>query len=219
MKYIRILLLFFTVSMLIASAVYFMMPENRTWLEEDRLIENLTGFLFFVTFLLGLIFALKGNPQRKALIFLSIAGLICLFEELSFGERLFGFRMPEIMGFKIDALHDLLSVEKSLGGNFIRNNSQLIFPLLVITVLLTILIILLLIKYKNSIKKTALSIYQKPPVMLALIFAALTVFALISDLEIVHINLMLAEEMFELNAAFALILCCISLLNIPKPVQ
>ena len=70
----------------------------------------------------------------------------------------------------------------------------------------------LLLKHRSELAKIVTSIYHGPPFILALFFTILVFFSLVIDLEIVHNNvLFMVEELFEMNAALALLVCCLSL--------
>jgi hypothetical protein len=186
------------------------MPNYRGYLfSEDGLIENLSAIFFLISFFLGLIFIFNNNIHRKALIFISAVGLLGFLDELSFGESLFGFNMPRIYGVKIDAVHDFFF----LGYKVIMGLTYL-YPIYVFLFLGVCIIgvTIVTLKYSYELKETISNIYNKPPFILALFFTILVISALVIDLDLVyHGTLFMVEEVFEMNAAIALLFCCLSL--------
>lgn len=105
MRLIRhhIALLVFFVTLVLAWAAF---PAWRDyWLNEDQLIEW-ASFVFFGAAAVVLLFFVKPRTSKDLAV-----GLLCLvaaLDEISFGERLFGFAAPVVGGVKIDGAHDLI---------------------------------------------------------------------------------------------------------------
>ena len=89
-------------------------PEWRPALfEEDRGVEWGTVLCFAAAFAVGLWRILSGNRNDLLLVLAVLASGLAALDELSFGERFIGFDAPEVMGVKLDAVHDLLSLTKT----------------------------------------------------------------------------------------------------------
>jgi hypothetical protein len=210
MKWVRGYLVIFAISILTAFGAYSWMPNYRGYLfREDGLIENLSAVFYLISFFLGLLFFFKSNIHRKALIIISAVGLLGFLDELSFGERLFGFNMPQIHGVKIDAVHDFFI----LGCKAIKELTYS-YPIYVFLFLGVgiIMVTIVTLKYSYELKETMSNIYHEPPFILALFFTTIVFSALVIDLKLVHHGaLFMVEELFEMNAAIALLFCCLSL--------
>ena len=89
-------------SLLIACVTYIWFPTYRHCLvDEDCLVENLSAMFFLSSCFLAVFFLAKLKDHKKLLFLVSLLGLIGFLDELSFGERIFGFHMPHIGDVKI----------------------------------------------------------------------------------------------------------------------
>jgi hypothetical protein len=196
--------------MLTAFVVYFWAPNYRRYLlDEDSLIENLSVGFYLISFCMGLLFLLKSKKHRKAPNVVSAVSLLGFLDELSFGERLFELEMPRINGVKIDAAHDFFNLAYRVIMKLAAT-----YPTYVILFISTgiIIAIVLLLKHKSKLTKIVTIIYHNQPFILALFFAILVFFSLVIDLDIVHNKILfMVEELFEMLAALALLMCCLSL--------
>ncbi len=203
-------LVFFGITMLTAFGVYFWVPNYMGYLlNEDSLIENLSAGLYLISFCMGLLFFLKSKMRRKALIVVSAVSLLGFLDELSFGERLFGLDMPLIYGVKIDAAHDFIYLACKVMLKLATT-----YPTYMILFLLTgiITVTVSLLKHRSKLAKIITSIYHEEPFVFVLFFTILVFFSIVIDLDIVHNKvLVMVEELFEMNAALALLMCCFSL--------
>ena len=210
MKYVRGYLAILGITMLAAFGVYFWMPSYRSYLlKEDSLIENLSAGLYLVSFGMGLLFFLKSKMDRKALAAVSAVSLLGFLDEISFGERLFDLDMPRIYGMEIDAAHDLVC----LAYRMIMRLAAAYPAYLILFLSAGIIIVTVpLLKYRSELSKIIAGIHREEPFLLALFFTILIFFSIVIDLEIVHNKvLFMIEELFEMNAALALLMCCFSL--------
>tara|TARA_B100000212_G_C26977199_1_gene365097 strand:- start:309 stop:518 length:210 start_codon:yes stop_codon:yes gene_type:complete len=68
--------------------IFFFAPEYKYLLnQEDKLVENITAFIFLITFFLNIkLQKFKNDNKRKILRMISIISLIGFLDELSFGE-------------------------------------------------------------------------------------------------------------------------------------
>jgi len=212
MKWVRVYLVIVGITMLAALWGYFWMPNYRGYLlHEDNLIENLTAGLFLISFFIGFLFSIKSKMHRKALIIVSAISLLGFLDEISFGERLFKLDMPRIYDVKIDAAHDFFD----LAYRIIRRLSlSATYSTYVILFLLIgiIIVTVLLLRHKSILTKIITSTFRKPQYIMALFFTIFVFFSLVIDLDFLHNEVWyLLEELFEMNAALALLVCCLSL--------
>ena len=109
-------MLFFRQFVLLAMTVlcvlglsFFLYPEIRSQLmEEDHLIENVTAGLYLfvaIVALVGLFFTKQ--KDKKIVVFFFVLALFVVLEELSYGERIFGFTAPRVFDYKMDTVHDV----------------------------------------------------------------------------------------------------------------
>ncbi len=211
MKYVWIYLVLFGVNVLTAWGVYMWMPDYRVYLVmEDSLVENLSAFFYISTFFLSLLFFIKSKKRRKALIIVSAVSLLGFLDEISFGERLFSLNMPHIGGNKIDATHDFFSLGYKVIKSLTHSHAIFVYPLIGVVAIMAVMVAL---KYRYKLIGIISNGYYNQTYILALLFASLGFAALIIDLGIVNKNkaLVALEEFFEMNAATALLFCCLSL--------
>ncbi len=178
---------------------------------EDSLIENLTAGIFFCAFLFALVvFTAQGNrpaAERKWLFLLMVLGLACFLDEISFGERLLGLTMPMLGQTKIDSMHDLiqLGIDKVPGP---ITDYQLQFLFLLLAVLG--LFLLAALKYCKRNFSTVIAGKYFPLTFVMVCFFGLVSLALLLDAKLFPFRGEQAvEELLELNAALALLTCCV----------
>ena len=82
-------------------------------LAEDRLVEWASVLACYAAFAVGVLRA--RGPEGRDLLLTAVAwaALVAGLDELSFGERLLGWEPPEVMGTRLDAVHDLLRIAKT----------------------------------------------------------------------------------------------------------
>ena len=105
------------------TLLYILFPSLRDNLvEEDKFLENLTALIFFQGFIIGAIniYRFKSLRHRKIYLFIPLIALLGFLDELSFGERIFGFSFPVFYGIKIDAAHDIFNLAKNIYRQEIR---------------------------------------------------------------------------------------------------
>ncbi|MFY0662144.1 MAG: hypothetical protein JXR15_16745 [Shimia sp.] len=99
----HIALAVFFLSLVVAWAAF---PVWRGfWMNEDQWIEW-ASFLFFAAAAFGLL--LRVSPRTTKDISVGALCLLAALDEISFGERIFGFVAPSVGGVKIDGAHDLI---------------------------------------------------------------------------------------------------------------
>jgi hypothetical protein len=210
MKYVKGYIAVVGISALAACCVFLWLPDYRYLLyTEDQLVENLTAGFFLISFLLSLFLFFKSKTHQKGQILISMLGLLGFLDELSYGERLFQFKMPQLYGVKIDAVHDIfyLGYDKIKG----QTNSALPYVLLGLGVCIATAAILVW-KYRHQLKGAFSDILHEQTRILALFFAILAILSLVLDLGFMrHSVRYVAEELFEMFAAIALLFCSLSL--------
>ncbi len=181
----------------IISAIYVFIPTLRPSLTtEDQFIENLTAVVFFTAFLTAVIRITTSNEShRLAYAIVPLLGLIGFLDELSFGQRFFGLKAQTIRGVNIDAVHDVLLLAPDTYGVLLG------FLLLTLSVLTLVVIPKTRIRIRDAFKRY-------PRLRFLPFFAAFGLAALALDLHLVFIRppfFIYLEEMFEMNAALALL--------------
>ena len=82
-------------------------------LDEDRLVEWGSVLAYYAAFGVAAVRLREGRVGRDLLLAAVAAfALLAALDELSFGERLLGWRPPEVMGTKLDGAHDLAMIAK-----------------------------------------------------------------------------------------------------------
>ena len=92
--------IFFGLNLILLSVlVVFDVDAHRALTREDALVENSTAFLFFLTALLLLAIAARGRgvPGRWLYILGALAFVFATGEEISWGQRIFGFETPNYL--------------------------------------------------------------------------------------------------------------------------
>jgi len=190
--------------------VYIWFPNFRpSLMDEDRMIENLSAAFYFFSAFIAILFLKKHKIHKRILVLIAALGLLCFLEELSFGERIFGFSAPKIMGKKIDSTHDFLQLGHRVIKKIMYFHETYGYLLIGIG---AIMVIIGVLKYWRKLNGTISKKFPRPTYILFMFFAALVFASLLIDLDIVYNNtLFMLEELLELNAAIALLFCCLSL--------
>ncbi len=116
--------------------------------------------------------------------------------------------MPYIRALKIDGLHDFIFLGFAIFNEHIRSHSVDAYLLAAIGLAL----ITVLSRWRLELKQMILSILGHQTYILLLFFVVLISFSLLIDLEIVRYEpLFMLEELFEADAAVALLFSCLSL--------
>ena len=82
--------------------------------KEDHLLENLTTGLLLGTAFVGLINSKRRQANTTAIAIYTILAIIGFLDEVSFGQRLFGFTPPMAGGTSLDGFHDLANMSKKI---------------------------------------------------------------------------------------------------------
>ena len=210
MAYLRTYIVIFGLTMLTSWAMFKWLPTYREiFLKEDSLIENISALFYLITFLLSLFFFFKSRKNRKLLILVSAVGLFGFLEEISYGQRLFSIKMPNIHSLEIDTIHDFFLLGYLLSKELNYTYASHLYLFTCAGIFLFMMLILIF-RYKLLGKILHGNFNQAG--IFALIYALLIFTALIIDLRIVpQARLFAVEEFFEMNAALALLFCSLSL--------
>ena len=82
--------------------------------KEDHLLENLTTGLLLGTAFVGLINSKRRQANTTAIAIYTILAIIGFLDEVSFGQRSFGFTPPMAGGTSLDGFHDLANMSKKI---------------------------------------------------------------------------------------------------------
>jgi hypothetical protein len=179
-------------------------------MKEDRLIEILSAFAYLagavIAFLKVKKFVSKGLPRFYWL--LPVAGIMGFLEETSFGWTFFKYyERIEVHGKKIDSLHDFVIVALNILRENLPDNVVL---LIAAAVLITAIIIVIILR-----KQIIDFIKVHHSFGLILIGGAFIMIAAVIDLELFNISkygfATLSEEIFEFNAACAILYSALSI--------
>jgi hypothetical protein len=134
--------------------------------EEDRIVENISAAIFFIIFLMSLTFLIahKHIKYRNALILIMFLGLIGFLDEISFGQRIFDFNVPIILGFPLDAVHDFYAIA-------IIAVKEYVYISIAIFLLIAIVAVYALINRKISLSGVTTSIILETPYSFLAFFA------------------------------------------------
>ncbi len=208
MRYLRGYLIFLPASLAAAVAVYAWAPSYRELLvREDGVLENLTAVAYLCAVVLALWIRRESGRYKLLLLGISAGALVAFLDEISFGERIFGFTMPEFRGVKLDATHDVFFLAQK-GFEKLLEQSAL---WLLVPAVLVALSAALAIRYRSLLGRVISAGLRQPPVVLAAVFFALAIVVTLLDLHILRTeHRSVLEETLEMNAAVALIFCCLS---------
>jgi hypothetical protein len=108
--------------------LYLLAPRLRGPLfGEDRLVETITALFFLAAFIIGVAFLIAHRSRRYRVLQLIASSLALLgfLDEISFGARLFGWSMPEMLGGgQFDGAHDLVILTYGWEPKPIRSSSR-----------------------------------------------------------------------------------------------
>lgn len=210
MKYVRIFLILFGIVITTSSVTYLWAPKYMISLSrEDELIQNLSAILYLLSAIAGFYFFCKSKINRKALLAVSVVSFIGFLDELSFGARILGIKMPLVYGVSIDAVHDFFYLASKIIYKLTSSYPEYMLPFLVVVIIVACII---LIKYRFKLMEIIRNNCNKPSILLASFAVILILLALLIDLDKMENNfLFLLEELFEMFAAIALFFCSLSL--------
>lgn len=223
------------------SVLYGLMPGLRdSFTQEGMLLENLTAILAFNSFLVGLFFVLQRRRQthqkqsrnkqsykkqsyeksgQKLYALLPALGLLLFLDELSFGEDIFGFEFFTLGGMKIDSLHDFISLFYKKAIIPVGGRDGLWYGVVSVIAITSFAVLIRFVhlhrhRFKRAeLQQTLNRLNQTyPPLIFVAIAIGLGLLATTVDLRIVQFKgAKFLEELFEMNAALALLLACFAI--------
>lgn len=168
---------------------------------EDGVVESLGAGAFLAAAVVGAVGLVRGGRLRRARSLLAGFCALGFLDELSWGERALGVRMPEAAGVKLDALHDLGDL---LQKSFARWPLEVAVAAIALSALLAPAIRLgWRRRYRLAEAIGWSGIGPTTRRLLALAAALLIAAALIDLAHIPYLAATALEEMLETNAAFA----------------
>ena len=218
-------------NILIFSFLFIVFPNLRSiFIYEDNFVENLSAILFFISFFVGLIILARFRKARlrkihyhPGYIAIPILGLIGFLDEISFGERLFGFEVPEVYGAKVASFHDAVdSVDHMLYRSIKYGDYLLLFLTLAVLIAALFGIIKLVRRYRKYLRFDRILDFSKKhlPFRFLLISLGFILVAMMIDFDIVGdhkaVPFMFVEEIFEMNAALTLLFGSLAIGSLQK---
>lgn len=167
-------------------------------------LENLTVLFYLISAALTVTFFLRERQSviRRLLSITSVLAVVCLLDELSFGEKFFGFAAPQFAGENINAVHDLFDVARAIWSQAPRA-----YKATALLIFMAGFVALSLLYWRNLLYVMSL-VAQNCSYLALAAFTMLGLIALILDQQelMVATYLVFIEELCEMNAALALIL-------------
>ena len=190
--------------LVIADTIIFLLidllfPQLREPLSnKNQILEWVTTGIYCVGILVGLFYCLRLSDKRLRLhhLTLPLLSLLGLCEELGYGADLFHFQTIKLFSVNIDSTHDFFSVIYKFLGTYI----------LVLFALIFFICRFLFKKYGNPIA-TLIRVY--PAYKFAVISISFMLTSVIFDLYIIYHPVL--EEVFEMNAAIALVFASLAI--------
>jgi len=209
-------IVYFIISTAVLLWSYMNVPGFTRYFGEDGCIENISAGLFLASFVV-ILFSFRGRMKGKGFRMSLIAAffsILCFLEEMSYGKRLFGFKSTLKYGKskEVDQAQDLYDFSFYwIKKNWMIDGEVAAYAMLGIA-LLIVLGALLLIRKKMT---GEVFLLKDTPFLLFSFFVLLVVFAKTFDLDFLdsqtYRHIPALEEIFELNAAGALLLCCLNI--------
>ncbi len=209
-KEVNYFLTFAFLGIVISYIIYFWFPQHLNLIiEEDNLIENLSALGFLTAGFLG-IWAVKKNKKWKKLSMLvAFLGFLGFLDEISFGERIFDFNYPSIMGWQVDSAHDLFAVAYLFFESIFGYHGTIA----IVVGSLIVALAIFLYQGKYTLNELSMNTLETVPGRYLVLFGLFLVVAILVDLKENTPPRMVIEEMFEFYAA---ILLCLYSISLPK---
>jgi len=220
--YVRLYILIALALDLCATFSFCTFPAYRSFIvDEDRLLEGATAFVELGVFVYALLLSIRIARQRSGglgwSVYIALVGLWSFLEDMSYGQRVFGFGSPVVYGIPIDGLHDFLYVGKRFLDILIKYQAR---RLLILVAVLGLVAIGLVVRYWPRIRAFLLTVLTTPQYLFFTLYALLEGSSAILDLDLfaflpIPVELLI-EETLELDAVVALLFCCIAIDNISR---
>lgn len=205
----KTLLVYTLVAMSAAVALvllYVLVPAFRVGFSyQHQSMEDITSVVYLAGCAVGLLAVCKPGARGARLIHLPIIvlTLILFSEEEGFLKRALPFSLPVIWGVRIDGLHSLAV----LAFSYLRYRHGLLVP---VSIALGLVVIVLALKYGGRIRLVPAFLARYPAYTFAVLAVVFIAIALLADLGVVRGSLGgLLEELFELEAALALLFAAV----------
>ena len=209
MIYLRTYIVLALTILVVLVSTYALFPKSREQLyEEDRLIENITVVILMTVAVCAAagMFYVRGKPNRLTMVLCLVLGLFATLEETSYGERIFGFTAPQILDYKIDAVHDVFFLVFKVIKDLAEAYGGFVYVVFSVFVGLSAWS---LFEKREVVFKIGSSLLHRPPFFYIGLFIALGLTALRVDLRILKFKFLQAfEEGLEMIAAVALAFGC-----------
>jgi predicted ATP-grasp superfamily ATP-dependent carboligase len=174
--------------------------------EEDRFLETLTALVFAGGVLVGIAAFVRGRTAPAFYLIVPACSLLGLLDEISFGQRLFGFELPRLRHFEIDGVHDLFLVTYDV---FVTDNPFYLACYVLIPLLALAggsWLVLSKPHWRGRLSRIPATLRRHPPLPYVALAVFLLFVALTIDLDLVETDwLLFIEELLELNVAVALL--------------
>jgi len=203
-------------AILLVNGIFFVLAISSerpsVWFREDGAVENLTAILLICTFVYATRLLVSGRivtkVLRRWLLVFAVVGLLGFLDELSYGERLFGFSFPIVQGVKLDAIHDLIEIAVRTVGD---NMNVLIIVVLSMFAISTIVISMFARDRVFQFWKIMKVDRLLPLYFVIMCCGIVSIIVMLSDahaLPYLHLP-SFAEETLELNISISVLGCCI----------
>jgi len=168
----------------------------------------MSAALYFGSALLGFFMLLRVKDKTNRIVYLVIPflGLMGFLDEISFGESLFNIQMPRIGNFKIDSLHDLITVAY---WELAKHKYEYFWLYLFLFAFLSVALFFIIRRCHRQFMQ-ALKAY--PSYRFVILSIGFLFVAQILDMGFIRLEFgVFLEELFELNGAVGLFFASLSI--------
>lgn len=219
MAYVRLFLYALSLQTVGCIAGFYSSRNLRSALtEEDSLIENLSALFFLIGGICGCLCYRRCTGHRAAFLLLITLGFLGFLDELSFGERLFGYNAPTIAGVKVDGVHDLVRIPLRPTRQWILTSPSGFLSMVAITFTAATILSVIVFICREKLRKWLRLSMTCPSFAAWSIFAGLLMIAILLDERLIRLDVLaILEELLEMNAALALILVAVCTARLKTP--
>jgi hypothetical protein len=173
-------------------------------IEEDGVLESVTAVLFLSCTAVSAVLLIGRHGIRSWYMTIPVLGAIGFLDELSFGERHLGVSMPQVVGKKLDGVHDLVDLTYEIT---LRNSSETVANIILALAVVSLFGIFL--RYRREIARVS---QQNPPLPYLLLCFFLLVPATLLDMHLFGKGPLqdFLEELLELNVALCMLFAAIA---------
>lgn len=200
------------VNVLLFVSVYMFLPILRDFLyDEDQLIESIAAVLLLGVFLMSIkVLCSSELPslQRGVAGFFAILGLVAFLDEVSYGQRFFGFSTLYMYNKPVDGVHDVFEIVRAMPAS----DQSLFF--LWSAVICLVAITILWVSYQRWSRIVTFVRTHDGRLMSFFLFTALVFMILSTMLDFLEHKpgwISFTEELLELNVGLALLFAVFSL--------